>query len=97
VPEKKSFPPRLLIMFLCTFLALAGATVLTLGKARWQETDSKDPGKVLAQEVFQNMNARMPWAPPNGSRLQAMTHRVWMRLARRHDSATEAEEPQNRP
>jgi len=94
VPEKKSFPPRLLIMFLCTFVALAGATVLTFGKARWQETDSKDPGKVFAQEVFQTVNARMPWAPPNGSRLQAITHRVWMRLARRNDSAKEAEKPQ---
>jgi uncharacterized protein involved in exopolysaccharide biosynthesis len=97
VPEKKSFPPRLLIMFLSTFVALAGATVLTLGKARWQETDSKDPGKVFAQEVFQTVNASMPWAPPNGSRLQAMTHRVWTRLARRHDSATGAEERQNLP
>ena len=97
VPEHKSFPPRLLFMFLCTFLALAGAGVLVLGKARWEQVDAQDPGKVFAQEVFQTMNAGMPWAPPNGSRLQAMTHRVWMRLARRPDSATDAEEPQVRP
>jgi len=97
LPERKSFPPRLLIMFLCTFLALAGASVLVLGKARWEEVDAQDPGKVFAQEVLQTMNAGMPWAPPNGSRLQAMTHWFWVRLARRHDSATGAEEPQNRP
>jgi capsule polysaccharide export protein KpsE/RkpR len=97
IPERKSFPPRLLIMFLCTFLTLAGAAVLVLGKARWEEVDAQDPGKVFAQEVFQSMNARMPWAPPNGSRLQAMTHRVWVRLAQRHDPAAEAQEPQNRP
>jgi capsule polysaccharide export protein KpsE/RkpR len=95
VPERKSFPPRLLIMFLCTFLTLTGATVLVLGKARWEEVDAQDPGKVFAQEVFETMNARMPWAPPNGSRLQAMTHRVWVRLARRDESATEAEGPQS--
>ncbi len=97
IPERKSFPPRLLIMFLCTFLAFAGASVLTLGKARWEQVDAQDPGKVFAQEVFQSMNSRMPWAPPNGSRLQAMTHRVWVRLARRHDSASGAEDSQNRP
>lgn len=96
IPERKSFPPRLLIMFLCTFLALAGAVVSVLGKARWEEVDAQDPGKVLAREVFQTMNAGMPWAPPNGSRLQAMTHRVWMRLARRDDSKAE-EDSQNRP
>jgi len=97
VPERKSSPHRLLIMFLCTFLAVTGAAVLVLGKARWEEVDAQDPGKVFAQEVFQTMNSRMPWAPPNGSRVQAVTHRVWMRLARRHDSATGAEEPQDRP
>jgi capsule polysaccharide export protein KpsE/RkpR len=97
VPERKSSPHRLLIMFLCTFLTLAGAAVLVLGKAHWDEVDGQDPGKVFAQEVLQTMNAGMPWAPPNGSRLQAMTHWFWVRLARRHDSATGAEEPQNRP
>jgi capsule polysaccharide export protein KpsE/RkpR len=97
VPERKSSPHRLLIMFLCTFLTLAGAAVLVLGKAHWEEVDAQDPGKVFAQEVLQTMNAGMPWAPPNGSRLQAMTHWFWVRLARQHDSATGAEEPQNRP
>ena len=90
-PEKKSFPPRLEIMFLGTFLAFAGAVLLTLGKAHWKEIDAQDPGKVLAHEVLQTANAHMPWATPNGSRLQAMTHRIWVRV-RRNDSANAAEE-----
>jgi capsule polysaccharide export protein KpsE/RkpR len=92
IPERKSFPPRLLIMFLCTFLALAGAAVLVLAKARWEQVDAQDPGKVFAQEVFQSVNSQMPWAAPNGSRLQAMTHRVWSRLARRNDSGKDLEQ-----
>jgi uncharacterized protein involved in exopolysaccharide biosynthesis len=96
IPERKSFPPRALIIVLCTFFALAGSVVWALGQTRWQETASDDPGKVLAKEVFQTVNARMPWAPPNGSRLQAATHRVWARLARRSDSAKGAEGTQNR-
>ena len=95
VPEKKSFPPRLEIMFLCTFLAFAGAVALTLGKAHWEEIDAQDPRKVLANEVLQTASAHMPWAPPNGSRLQAMTHRIWVRRVRRNDSANGAEDSQN--
>lgn len=66
VPEKKSFPPRLVIMFLCTFLAFAAASVFTLGQARWAEVDAQDPGKLFAQEVFQTVRARLPWAHSNG-------------------------------
>ena len=94
VPEKKSFPPRLLIIFLCTFLALAGAMVFTLGQARWAEVDAAAPGKILAQEVFQTVNARMPWATPNGSRMQTATHRVWAKLVLRRSVATDKETPQ---
>jgi uncharacterized protein involved in exopolysaccharide biosynthesis len=90
VPERKSFPPTLLTMFLCTFFALAAASVVTLGQARWAEVEPTDPGKVLAVEVLQTVNAHMPWATPNGSRVQAATHKVWVRLIRQGDSATAA-------
>ena len=87
VPERKSFPPTLLIMFLCTFFGLTAASVVTLGQARWAEVEPTDPGKVLAGEVLQTVNAHMPWATPNGSRVQAATHKVWVRLVRQEDSA----------
>lgn len=93
VPERKSFPPRTLLVLLCTFLGASGSVVWSLGRARWNETDSADPGKVLATEVFRTMNASMPWAEPNGSRVQAMMHRVWMKLTGRGNSAKEAESP----
>jgi len=80
VPEKKSFPPRLLIMFLSTTLALMAAIVFLLGREQWAELDPQEPGKLLAQEVFLTMNAKMPWAAPNGSRIQALAHRVWMKF-----------------
>ncbi len=86
VPERKSFPPRLLIMNLGSFLFLGAAAFCVLLRARWDETDTKDPGKLFVQEVFQAMNGHMPWATPNGSRLQAKTHRVWVRLVRNQDS-----------
>jgi capsule polysaccharide export protein KpsE/RkpR len=82
VPERKSFPPRLAIMFLGTFLCCAGATLFVLARSRWQQIDSDDAQKVLAAEVFHSIHSAMPWAPPNGSRVQAASHKVWIALAR---------------
>ena len=89
IPEKKSFPPRLLIMFLGTFFVVSVSVVWVLGSSHWREADPNDPRKILAQEVVATLNARMPWAFPNGSRFQAMTNRVWVKLARRNNSTDE--------
>ncbi len=67
IPEKKSFPPRLEIMFLGTFLICAMSVVWVLGSARWEEADPQDPRKVLAREVAGALKARMPWASRNGN------------------------------
>ncbi len=91
IPERRSFPPRKLIVFLCMFLTLFGAAAVVIVRSQWEQTDAKDPGKVFAQEVYGTFHARMPWALPNGSRWQAMTHRVWIRLARRGASANPPE------
>jgi uncharacterized protein involved in exopolysaccharide biosynthesis len=90
IPEKKSYPPRLLIIFLGTFFAVSVSLVWVLGSKHWAETDPKDPRKVLAQEVVSTMAARMPWATPNGSRFQAMTNRVWVKVVRGGISADES-------
>ena len=84
VPEHKSYPPRLMIMFICTLLALIAASMVLIGKKRWTEVDPQEPGKLFAQEVFQTLNAKMPWAPPNGSSIQAWTSRVWTRFVSRN-------------
>jgi capsule polysaccharide export protein KpsE/RkpR len=60
VPEKKSFPPRLLFALLGTILAFCGACVWALGSARWQGLGSEDPGRRLASDVIQTMRAK-PW------------------------------------
>jgi len=86
IPERKSYPSRLFIIFVCAFLAFVGATAFSLGQARWQEVDARNPHKLFALEVFQSVNSHMPWATPNGSRLQAASHRVWNRLVPRNAS-----------
>jgi capsule polysaccharide export protein KpsE/RkpR len=95
LPERKSFPPRTLIAFLGAFLVFGAAVMLVVARSTWDQTDGNDAGKVLAQEVLQTMQARMPWAEPNGSRVQAATHKVWVRLVRRGDSEKSSQFPPN--
>jgi len=51
VPERKSFPPRTLILFLGTSFSFAFGSAWILGKSRWDAVDNADPGKQLALEV----------------------------------------------
>jgi uncharacterized protein involved in exopolysaccharide biosynthesis len=67
VPDKKSFPPRLLIMLLGTAWALAMGTTWVFAKTAWEQTDSADPRKLFAQEVFTAVKAGIPKFTTNGS------------------------------
>ncbi len=51
LPEKKSFPPRLLITLGGTALALICAGAWLLSKERWRELDASDPRKMFAREI----------------------------------------------
>jgi len=88
VPEKKSFPPRLLIIFLGMTLAFAAATTWVFGKTTWDQTDSNDPRKLFAQEVFTTVKATIPRFSHNGTGevAGAQKSRRWFRR-RDHDAA----------
>jgi capsule polysaccharide export protein KpsE/RkpR len=59
VPEKKSFPPRLLIIVALTILSVAGAAVWILLWCRWQFVPSNDPRIMFASEVRESVVSRM--------------------------------------
>jgi len=67
IPEKKSYPPRSLIIFLGTAMAFAAATTWVFGKTTWEQTDSNDPRKLFAREVFTTVKATIPHFSQNGS------------------------------
>lgn len=67
VPEHKTYPPRLLIMVWGVISGGIVAIGWVVGQHRWKETDARDPGKVLAEEVFRTLTARMPWFSRNGT------------------------------
>jgi uncharacterized protein involved in exopolysaccharide biosynthesis len=91
IPDKKSFPPRLSIMFFGTILAFAGAITWVFGSTKWRETDSKEPLKVFAQEVFSTVSARVPGLSRNGSGTHSDDKGFWSRLHGRHTDSGDSE------
>lgn len=58
LPEKKSWPPRLLLIALLTALSFAGTVVWIIGAARWEHVDPQDPGKMFAESVWKTASDR---------------------------------------
>lgn len=60
VPDKRSFPPRIPIMFLGMFLASCFGVLYVLGSTSWNAIDPQDAGKQFAVEVWDEVrtNAR---------------------------------------
>jgi uncharacterized protein involved in exopolysaccharide biosynthesis len=83
LPETRSFPPRAPIVMFCGAFGFLGAVAWIIALERWQHVDAADPKKQFSQEVFAGVHSALPWAAPNGSRWQAASHQVWVRLARR--------------
>jgi uncharacterized protein involved in exopolysaccharide biosynthesis len=70
VPEKKSFPPRSLIVVFGTLLTGTLGVVWVLGRARWDATSSNDPGKAFVVQVLTDVRQALPPLPrfsANGS------------------------------
>lgn len=59
IPEKKSFPPRLLLTLLFTFFSFAGASALVLVRDHWAKVDPCDPRKMLSAEVLPVLRRRI--------------------------------------
>jgi capsule polysaccharide export protein KpsE/RkpR len=91
IPDKKSFPPRLLIICLGTALAFAGAVTWVFGTTIWHETDSADPRKVFAQEVFSAVSARVPLFSRNGSEGQLDRRSFWRVLRKGQVNSEDSE------
>ena len=62
LPDKKSFPPRALLVLLGTVLAFSLGVTWVFGSALWEAVDPADPRKALAQEVLGTAKAAIPWA-----------------------------------
>jgi capsule polysaccharide export protein KpsE/RkpR len=66
VPERKSYPPRLLLIILGTVMAMTMASLWIIWSVSWRALDSTDPRKILALDVMGTIRAR--------------AERVWRRI-----------------
>jgi capsule polysaccharide export protein KpsE/RkpR len=73
LPEHKSYPPRLAIILIGSFLALFVGVSMIFGGAMWESVDASDPGKIFAKEIYGTIEARLPWGASNGSSAAALS------------------------
>lgn len=66
LPEKRSFPPRLLIVLLGILLTFAAGVTWILVREAWEATDPADVRKAFATQVWTDVRASLPWAVRNG-------------------------------
>jgi capsule polysaccharide export protein KpsE/RkpR len=57
IPEKKSFPPRLLLTALLTLISTSIAAALILAWQRWLQLNLGDPRRVLARRIYSALYA----------------------------------------
>jgi capsule polysaccharide export protein KpsE/RkpR len=61
LPEKKSFPPRLLIIAIGTFMTMLLVTARLSSENFWRTLPGSDPRKVLALQIHHTMRTRVRW------------------------------------
>jgi uncharacterized protein involved in exopolysaccharide biosynthesis len=59
IAEKKSYPPRLLMMLILTMIAEVVTAVIVLCRAMWAKVDAGDPRKLLATKIAAGLPARL--------------------------------------
>jgi uncharacterized protein involved in exopolysaccharide biosynthesis len=59
VAEKKSFPPRLLIILIVTAFAVITTSFYIVLTSMWQQVSPADPRKMLAHEISQNLSSHL--------------------------------------
>jgi uncharacterized protein involved in exopolysaccharide biosynthesis len=70
VPEKRSFPPRKLIMILLPLFTLIVGVVCILTQDLWNSVPASDPRRGLANEVANDLRTDLPWLRTSRLRLR---------------------------
>ena len=83
LPEKKSYPPRLLIASIGMALSFALAIAWILGASHWRKIDPTDPQKLAVQEVFAMIKSDTGWVTQYRDALRLRASQVWQRALRR--------------
>jgi capsule polysaccharide export protein KpsE/RkpR len=61
IPEKKVFPPRILLVVIGTLAALAFGIYWIFARDKWRNIDPEDPGKLLVLNVVQSVRPQLEY------------------------------------
>jgi len=93
IPERKSYPHRLVIMFFGTFLFFSASVIWVLGAEQWRAANPSDPRKILAQEIMATVKEPAHWFSRNGAGRSAGNERGLDRVDDSQPPNGESERP----
>jgi capsule polysaccharide export protein KpsE/RkpR len=97
IPERKSFPPRLLIICLSAVLFFAAAVMGLYVRSKWDEKSPSDPARMLAHDVSQSVQAWVLSSDPGESSMQTSRHRFFSWLGRGRGASKSSASGTNQP
>ena len=68
VPNRRSYPPRLLMLLGGFAIGIVAGCGFVLGRDQWRNTDASDPRKAFALEVWSGMQEDVHWNSSNGAK-----------------------------
>lgn len=69
VPEKKSYPPRILLTLVGGLFALAAGIAWIMARDHWSNIDPEDPGKVLVLQMVETVRPQLNYVAQRKGRL----------------------------
>jgi len=78
-PERRSGPPRTLIVLAGAFLGLCLSAAWIFGKHAWRNTEPDDPRRLLAEEVATSIGSQLRWNRAREISLKIVPRRLWTR------------------
>ena len=79
IPEKKVFPPRMLLACLGGVLAMVIGAGWIVGSDGWERIDPQDPGKLLVLHMARSVKPQLEYVVQQGTSFSARTKRIFAR------------------
>jgi uncharacterized protein involved in exopolysaccharide biosynthesis len=93
IPEKKSFPPRTLLVLLGALIAFAFGAAWVKVNDRWTNTDPKDPGKVLVLNMAQSVRPQLQYVVQRRNSLFDLANKTADRFRVERSASTSKAKP----
>jgi uncharacterized protein involved in exopolysaccharide biosynthesis len=97
IPEKKVFPPRILLTIAGAILALAVGAGWIVANEGWERIDPQDPGKLLVLHMVSSVKPQLEYVAQQRNAIAEHTQRVFARGPERSHEAQTGGEAVPRP